>query len=53
MKKIEYEVKMTKHFFKTVLHTIILGNKRTKAKFSKFVIFASPYDDSRTIAVKQ
>ena len=44
---------MTKLFFKAILHTIALENKRTKAKFSKLVIFASPYDDNRTIAAKQ
>ena len=30
-----------------------LGNKGANAKFSKFGIFASPYDDNRTIAAKQ
>ena len=50
-KKTDYEVKMTKLFFKAILHTITLGNDRTK--FSKMVIFVSPYDDNRKIAAKQ
>ena len=53
IEKTEYEVKMTKLFFKEILHTITLGNNRTKAKFPKLVIFVSPYDDNRTIAAKQ
>ena len=52
-KKTDYEVKMTKLFFKAILHTITLGNDRTGVKFSKMVIFVSPYDDNRKIAAKQ
>ena len=45
--------KNEKLFFKAIICTMTLGNKGANAKFSKFEIFASPYDDNRTIAAKQ